>query len=239
MDWSDTDAILDYYRVQISGGSDYVGFSEPTLKASILRAAASLPGSRVIEVGAGPNPVVPFALAQGGREVTTVEISEDYCETARLNAQRTGVEISVICAPAHDVPLPDGAGEIVILTEVLEHVPHELELPTLRELRRLLAPGGHLVISVPNAASWYLRWNTWRNHGVVNENDSSTQEHLREYTLSRLADRLGEAGFAIERALRVPATDRPFRETRSAWLIDRLAFHPAWGLKAAAVARPV
>jgi 2-polyprenyl-3-methyl-5-hydroxy-6-metoxy-1,4-benzoquinol methylase len=126
----------------------------------------------------------------------------------------------------------------VILTEVLEHVPHELELPTLRELRRLVAPAGRLIISVPNAHSAYLRWNNWRNHGVVND-DVSTQEHLREYTLDALEGRLNEAGFAIERALRVPATDRPFRETRSAWVIDRLAFRPAWGLKAAAVARPV
>jgi 2-polyprenyl-3-methyl-5-hydroxy-6-metoxy-1,4-benzoquinol methylase len=239
MDWTDTNAILDYYRDYVAGGSDYVGYSEPTLKTSIIRAAGSLPGSRVIEVGAGPNPVVPFALAKAGRDVTTVEISKDFCETARLNAQRNDVEISIICAPAHAIPLPDGVGDIVIMTEVLEHVPDELELPTLQELRRLVAPNGRLLISVPNADSLALRWNTWRNHGAVNENDTSTHEHLREYTLGRLEDRLGEAGFTIERALRVPATDRPFRETRSAWVIDRLAFRPAWGLKAAAVARPV
>jgi len=238
MDWSDTDAILDYYRDLTAGGSDYVGYSEPTLKAAILRAALALPGHRVIEVGAGPNPVVPITLAQAGREVTTVEISQDFCETARVNAQRNGVDMSVICAPAHSVPLPDGAGDIVIMTEVLEHVPHDLELPTLRELRRLVAPDGHLLISVPNARGWYARWNAWRNHGAVDENDTSTQEHLREYTLDRLVGRLEEAGFAIEKRLRVAATDRPFRETRAAWVIDRLAFRPEWGLKAAAVARP-
>jgi 2-polyprenyl-3-methyl-5-hydroxy-6-metoxy-1,4-benzoquinol methylase len=235
MDWTDTDMILDYYRGLVAGGSEYVGYSESTLKAAIVREAVALPGRRVIEVGAGPNPIVPLTLAGAGREVHIVEISPDFCETARLNAERAGVDIAITCAPAHCVPLPDGAADVVIMTEVLEHIPNDLELPTLRELRRLVADTGRLLISVPNADSWFARWNGWRNAGHVPEND----EHLREYTVRRLTARLGDAGFVVERPIRVAATDRPFRETRAAWVIDRLSFRAEWGMKAAAVARPV
>ena len=235
MDWTDTDAILDYYHGLIAGGSGYVGYSESTLKAAIVRAAVALPGRRVLEVGAGPNPVVAFTLAGAGREVSIVEISPDFCETAGLNAKRNGVELTITCAPGHKVPLPDGVADTVIMTEVLEHVPNDLELPTLRELRRLVADDGHLLISVPNANSWFARWNAWRNGGEVEENE----EHLREYTVAGLRDRLLDAGFAVERPISVAATDRPFRETRAAWVIDRLAFRAEWTLKAAAVARPV
>jgi hypothetical protein len=115
---------LDYYRGLRAEGSDWVGYSESTLKRVIAKTALSLPGARVVELGAGPNPVVPFALAKAGR-----------------HAKRQDAHVEVICAAAHDVPLPDGSAEIVILTEVLEHVPDDLELRTLREAYRLVALG--------------------------------------------------------------------------------------------------
>jgi 2-polyprenyl-3-methyl-5-hydroxy-6-metoxy-1,4-benzoquinol methylase len=227
----DTDTNLDYYRGLRAEGSDWVGYSESTLKRVIAKTALSLPGARVIELGAGPNPVVPFALAKAGRHVTAVEISADFCETARLNAKRQDVQIEVICASAHDVPLPDGSAEIVILTEVLEHVPDDLELRTLREAYRLVAPGGDFVISVPNANSLFARWNDWRN-GQPMEND----EHLREYTVSVLRERVEQAGFQVMRVLRVPNTDLKPWEQRTGWLLD-LFRRPEWSLKAALVAR--
>jgi 2-polyprenyl-3-methyl-5-hydroxy-6-metoxy-1,4-benzoquinol methylase len=235
VDWTDTDAILEYYRGLAAEDSDYVGYSEQTLKTAVLRATSSISGRRVIEIGAGPNPVVPIALAKAGRDVTVVEISTDFCEKARVNVERSGVDIPVICAPAHEIPLADGIGDVLIMTEVLEHIPHELELPTLQELRRVVASDGRLLISVPNDRSWYQRWNVWRNGGMEHEH----AQHLRRYTFDRLEARLREAQFEVEHRLRVPATDRPFRETRAAWVIDRLAFRPEWSLKAAVVARPV
>jgi 2-polyprenyl-3-methyl-5-hydroxy-6-metoxy-1,4-benzoquinol methylase len=47
----------------------------------------------------------------------------------------------------HDTELPEQSADVVILTEVLEHIeyPHEV----LNEVYRLLKPNGYFIISVP------------------------------------------------------------------------------------------
>ena len=226
-----TQGILDYYRLARAGGSDYVGYSEPTLKRAVLRAVLPLPAQRVVELGCGPNPVVPFALAHAGRQVTVVDISPDFVETALVNARRRGVGVEAVCAAAHESGLRVGAYDLAILTEVLEHVPDELEEPTVAEAHRLLRPGGWFVISVPNEHGLFPRYQRLRAGLAENE------EHLREYTPASLRTLLERVGFEIERALRVPATlERPWR-TKSAWLIDRATLRPEWSIKIAFLAR--
>lgn len=57
-----------------------------------------------------------------------------------------------------DFPLPDGSVDAALLNEVLEHVADEGA--TLREIRRVLRPGGHLVVMSPN------RWFPFEGHGM-------------------------------------------------------------------------
>lgn len=74
------------------------------------------------------------------------------------------------------LPLGDGEADTVLCTETLEHV---LEtMPFLRELRRVLAPGGRLILTVPFAARWHF----------------VPQDYWR-FTPSGLAYLLAQAGF--------------------------------------------
>lgn len=57
-----------------------------------------------------------------------------------------------------DFPLPDASVDAALLNEVLEHVGDEAS--TLREIRRVLKPGGHLVVMSPN------RWFPFEGHGM-------------------------------------------------------------------------
>ena len=52
------------------------------------------------------------------------------------------------------LPLTDGEAETVLCTETLEHV--EEPATFLRELRRVLSPGGRLILTVPFAARWHF-----------------------------------------------------------------------------------
>jgi 2-polyprenyl-3-methyl-5-hydroxy-6-metoxy-1,4-benzoquinol methylase len=234
MSLSDRQENLEYYanlRATADGSiSDYIGYSEPSLKRVVLRTALSLPGQDVVELGCGPNPVTLFALAARGRNVTAVELSADFCRNASQLAERHDLPIRFVNAPADSTTLESEAFDLVLMTEVLEHVPDEHA--ALAEVHRIMRPGGRLLISVPNAESLVQRYFAWRNGFTEDE-----PQHLREYSVRRLEDAVREAGLTVERKLRVPATVDPPWRTKAAWFIDRVTVRPEWGLKAALVAR--
>jgi SAM-dependent methyltransferase len=87
---------------------------------------------------------------------TDIEISR-VAEAQQRWAEVAGTEF--IEAPAEKLPLPDASVDGVLLNEVLEHVADQER--TLSELRRVLVPGGVLVVFSPN------RWFPFEGHGAV------------------------------------------------------------------------
>lgn len=226
-----SEEVLDFYRELVEPTPGYVGYSEPTLKHTLIGAAAQLPVGRVVDLGCGPNPVVLFELAKAGWQAAGVDLSADFCRNAREQAAALGLPVRIECASADSTPFADGEFDALILSETLEHVPDELEEPTLAEAFRILRPGGRLLFSVPNAASLFTRYQGWRTGTPIDH-----PQHLREYTHPRVRALLERVGFRELRALRVPATGEPPWRARAAWLIDRVTLRPEWSLKVAVVA---
>jgi SAM-dependent methyltransferase len=102
------------------------------------------------------------------------------------------------------VPLPDASYDVVMAHHVLEHIDDDAQ--AMRELFRLLKPGGVGVLSVPINAS---RQRTYENAGVTSPAERvahfSAEDHKRYYGLD-FADRLGAVGFAVE-TFRLPPED--------------------------------
>lgn len=96
-------------------------------------------------------------------------------------------DAEVVLADAERLPFPAAAFDCIICTEVLEHIPDHRA--GLRELRRVLRPGGVLAVSVPTslteAAYWRLSWDYWHTPGG----------HIRVFRPAQLAADLREAGF--------------------------------------------
>ncbi|HTX62360.1 MAG TPA: class I SAM-dependent methyltransferase, partial [Acidimicrobiales bacterium] len=96
------------------------------------------PGSAVIDVGVG---VAPFReLFAHTRYVTCDWEGSSYDQEVDIRA------------PATDIPVEEGSFDAVVCTEVLEHVPEPAAV--LAELRRVLRPGGVLLVTVPFV--WFL-----------------------------------------------------------------------------------
>lgn len=223
--------VLAYYRAQRAGGSDYVGYSEPSLKTTVLRTVRQLPMRDIVEIGAGPNPIVPFALAEAGCNVTVVDIAPDFIETALINAGRCGVSVQAVCAAAEDTGLPEASFDLALMTEVLEHLPDDLLKPALLEIRRILRPDGFFFVSVPNEFGLIARYQRVRA-GMQRD-----PLHLRDFDHRTLRSLLEASGFRIVRPVSVPATNAAPWRAKSAWLIDRITFRPEWSLKVAFLAR--
>jgi len=99
-------------------------------------------GPRVLEVGVGTGKNMPFYPQ--GMTITAVDLSPRMLEHARACAAREGVAVDLREADAQALPFPDASFDTMVATFVFCSVPDPLL--GLRELRRVLIPGGQLLL---------------------------------------------------------------------------------------------
>lgn len=142
----------------------------------VVHSLALSDGAHILDIGCGTGGNLSM-LAEHGT-VTGVEFSQ--AAAAFAAAQGTG---DVVVGPAEQVPLEDNRFHLITMLDVLEHL--DAEAPALAEVRRLLLPGGHLLITVP--AFMML----WSGHDVA-------LHHRRRYRRPELRLRLEEAGLEVQ-----------------------------------------
>jgi len=101
-----------------------------------------LTGATVLDLGCGTGRFSQRAHERGA-QVMSVDISQALARLARGRTQALAV-----AADASAIPLPSGRFEIIVSSEMLEH----LEQPEqgIREIARVLAPGGRVILTTPN-----------------------------------------------------------------------------------------
>ena len=129
-------------------------------------------GARILDAGCGSGRNM-VELARFGA-VTGVELSGTSVTLARERAVGEVIEGSVL-----EMPFETDSFDLAVSLDVIEHLDQHLE--ALRELRRVVAPGGALLVTVP-AYGWL-----WSGHDEINH-------HFRRYTrrsLQRVAQQAG------------------------------------------------
>lgn len=111
-------------------------------RARVVEAAK--PSGRLLDYGAGAG---GFARFMAGRGFEAVGL-----EPYSLGTTLEEPHLRLVRAPLAKVKGELGQFDVITMWHVLEHL--ERPVPLLEELRSLLAPGGVLVVSVPNFASW-------------------------------------------------------------------------------------
>lgn len=97
---------------------------------------------RVLEIGAGSGLNLP--LYKGGvREVLALEPDPKLTQMARNNAREASRPVTFLAASAQQIPLDDQSVDTVVTTWTLCTIPDAIQ--ALREMRRVLKPGGHLL----------------------------------------------------------------------------------------------
>jgi ubiquinone/menaquinone biosynthesis C-methylase UbiE len=109
-------------------------------------------GRRVLDVGSGQGiDVARYALA--GAEVTGVDLTPRHVELSRRHLEVLGLRGEIVQGDAESLPFGDAVFDRVSSNGVLHHTP---DLPAaLREIRRVLVPGGEARIIVYNRSSFH------------------------------------------------------------------------------------
>jgi 2-polyprenyl-3-methyl-5-hydroxy-6-metoxy-1,4-benzoquinol methylase len=120
----------------------YLGLLAPVI--------GSLPRTiRVLDIGCGTGLLVNALQSAGFTAVRGIDTSAQQIETARsrgLPCQHVGPQWLEQTANAQP-----GSLDLICLMDVLEHIEVAQQMAFMRHIARLLAPGGQLVLSVPNA----------------------------------------------------------------------------------------
>jgi ubiquinone/menaquinone biosynthesis C-methylase UbiE len=119
----------------------------------------------VLEVGIGTGRNLPFYDRARVRSIVGVEPSLRMHRMALRRARDAGLEVSLVGLSAERLPLADARFDSVVCTFTLCSIPDPV--PALREMRRVLAPGGRLLSAehgrAPDAgvAAWQSRLTPW------------------------------------------------------------------------------
>lgn len=150
--------------------------------APLLRASLQACGARVaLEVGCGTGGNLAHFAA---RFPATRFVGADFDAGAVAYCAQRGLAGSIVRADGTRLPLRDASVDCVLAIDIIEHFEDDRAL--LAELRRVLRPGGELVVNVPHHP-WL-----WSPHDAV-------LHHKRRYARGELQAKLCEAGFRIER----------------------------------------
>jgi SAM-dependent methyltransferase len=155
----------------------------------------------ILDAGCGRGFYLKFLRRLYAARLAGVELEHDVITIAR-DALRTEQAITLTTASLYGLPFPTAAFDKAILSEVLEHVPDDVA--ALRELRRVLKPGGLLAITVPNAnyPFWWdpinktleTLFNRPIRRGVL---AGIWANHVRLYTRQQLREAVTAAGLEI------------------------------------------
>ncbi len=175
--------LASYYAV------DYYGARHPIFKRFFMALRARKlgrppAGARVLDIGCGRG---DFLLAAESRGWKMAGVERAYAPIVRV---LDSLHIPVV-SPEELSKLPDASFDAVTLWHVLEHLPEPRS--TLAEVQRLLRPGGHLFVEVPNFGGWQARMSreAWYHLDVP--------RHLLHFNRRSLTHLLVASGFTPAR----------------------------------------
>ncbi|GAB4478121.1 MAG: hypothetical protein Kow00124_22090 [Anaerolineae bacterium] len=175
----------------------------------------SSPGENILDIGMGYGFYDMVLARHYDRVVRGLELTENIPVYSGL-ARDMGVEVIEGGLTAQGLPLPDASVDFVILSEVLEHLRIGPAL-ALREIGRVLRPGGHLLVTTPNIARLINVMHLLAGRNIIErlpdegadlDHITDAWQHIREYTMGELTDLLARSGFDVTEARHSRCWDR-------------------------------
>ncbi|HSN17786.1 MAG TPA: methyltransferase domain-containing protein [Gammaproteobacteria bacterium] len=145
---------------------------ERSFRERVLRAADLAPGQDVLDVGCGTGSLALSAKRTVGPkgDVYGIDASPEMLRRAESKSRKSDLAVEFLEAPAQALPFPDAKFDVVLNTLMLHHLPRTSRDRCVAEMKRVLKPGGRLVI-VDFAASAARHAFSIHRHGGVRSQD--------------------------------------------------------------------
>jgi SAM-dependent methyltransferase len=182
----------------------------------VRRLQGGRPGLRVLDVGCGNGPLT-FPIAALGCEVLGVDVNAASIERNRRESRYPNARFAVVPGASFDL---GESFDLVICSEVLEHLPEPQ--PLVDSIARHLAPGGTLMVTVPNGygprevlgrIEIFLRRNLGigrvidpvrRAFGMLDHatkcavhTSNPDQDHVQKFTIREMREIFAKAGLPV------------------------------------------
>ena len=195
----------DYYRNNVT----YISKVDPRLARIIDIVTTARPAS-LADIGSGRGFLLDRLAERGLTGMVGIDVFDDVI------SERWDYRTADI---TRRLPLDDASMECVVAGEIIEHVPDPDHL--VREVRRVLQPGGMLIVSTPNVVSWANRVLVpfgiqplgtetssevamGRRFRILGQGNQ-VQGHLKVFSHRALAEILERYGFTVVERHGVPA----------------------------------
>jgi SAM-dependent methyltransferase len=171
--------------------SEKVFAEEAKSALELIRGLTGRKGGRLLEIGSAGGWFLKAAREQGW-EAKGVELSREAADFAR---QKLGLD--VFCGELAEAKFPSGSFDVVYMADVLEHVAEPVAF--VREVRRILADGGHAVVCGPTALNALSRRLGLAAYSLAKKTRSIALApyHLFEYTPRTIRLLFEDSGFKV------------------------------------------
>ena len=120
---------------------------ERAFRDRLVRLARLEPGQSVLDIGCGTGTLAMAAKRRAGPfgSVHGIDASPEMIARARKKARKAGVDVTFTNGVVEGLPFPDEHFDTVLSTLMLHHLPRAAREPCVREIRRVLKPGGRVL----------------------------------------------------------------------------------------------
>jgi SAM-dependent methyltransferase len=185
---------------------------------------------RILDIGTSPFTFIYNKVFN--TRISTIDLTDQYKRRCGLN----NIRFKKCNLLTEDIPFPEGEFDIVIFTEVFEHLIGPPQL-IFGRIRKVLARGGVLVFSTPNISSYYNLVMLLAGKSILTPVNLLFKEespgkwiahgygHWRKFTMKELIDLLSEYQFKVIKYKRIIKPYMDIKTTNPFKLIKRLGWN--------------
>ncbi len=143
------------------------------------------PPARLLDLGCGDGNNLAWLS-----KFAQTAYGSDYNLVRLVRARARNPAATIFAADILDFPAEPGSFDLIFFNHVIEHIPDDVA--ALAEVRRILKPGGLLILGTPNEGSWWWQWAYRRDPQSLRDTD-----HRHFYTGLTIGSKLIKTGFEL------------------------------------------